>query len=43
LNKPPQILLTTIAKLQADQMMEKSWVLEYLSKVSAEYLGIQAF
>jgi nucleoside phosphorylase len=37
LNKPPQILLTAIAKLQADQMMETSWIPKLLSKMTATY------
>ena len=36
LNKPPQILLTAIAKLQADQIMTgKSRIPEYLSEMIA--------
>ncbi|KAN0087004.1 WD40-repeat-containing domain protein [Elaphomyces granulatus] len=42
LNKPPQILLTAIAKLQADQMMETSRIPELLSKMIATYPRMQA-
>ena len=43
LNKPPQILLTAIAKLQADQiMMQESRVPEYLSEMIAMHPGMQA-
>ena len=37
LNKPPHILLTAIAKLQADQMMETSRIPEFLSEMIATY------
>ncbi|KAN0077506.1 hypothetical protein V8E54_005810 [Elaphomyces granulatus] len=37
LNKPPQILLTAIAKLQADRMMETSRIPEFLSEMIATY------
>jgi nucleoside phosphorylase len=43
LNKPPQILLTAIAKLQADQiMMGKSRMPEYLSEMIAMHPVMQA-
>jgi nucleoside phosphorylase len=41
LNKPPQILLTAISKLQADQMMEASRIPEFLSKMIAIYPRMQ--
>jgi nucleoside phosphorylase len=37
LNRPPQILLTAIAKLQADQMLERSRIPGILSEVIAMY------
>ncbi|KAN0075950.1 hypothetical protein V8E54_007220 [Elaphomyces granulatus] len=37
LNKPPQILLTAIARLQADQMMETSRIPGFLSEMIATY------
>jgi nucleoside phosphorylase len=37
LNKPPQILLTAIARLQADQMMEPSRIPKFLSDMIATY------
>ena len=37
LNKPPQILLTAIARLQADHMVETSRIPEYLSEMIAAY------
>ncbi|KAN0073185.1 hypothetical protein V8E54_008405 [Elaphomyces granulatus] len=37
LNKPPQILLTAIAKLQADQMIEASRIPEFLAEMIAAY------
>src|SRR5467141_2274054 len=37
LNKPPQILLTAIARLQADQMMETSRIQESLSEMITTY------
>jgi nucleoside phosphorylase len=40
LNKPPRILLTAIAKLQADQMVKKSRVPEFLSEMIATNPGI---
>ena len=42
LNKPPQILLIAIAKLQADQILLESRVLEYLSEMIAMHPGMQA-
>ena len=43
LNKPPQILLTAMAKLQADQiMMGKSRIPEYLSEMIAMHPVMQA-
>ncbi|KAN0086979.1 hypothetical protein V8E54_000667 [Elaphomyces granulatus] len=42
LNKPPQILLTAIAKLQADQMIETSRIPEFLSKMIATYPRMRA-
>ncbi|KAN0085554.1 Quinonprotein alcohol dehydrogenase-like superfamily [Elaphomyces granulatus] len=42
LNKPPQILLTAIARLQADQMMETSRIPEFLSEMIAKYPGMRA-
>jgi hypothetical protein len=42
LNKPPQILLTAIARLQADQMMETSRIPEYLSEMIATYPRMRA-
>ncbi|KAN0073083.1 hypothetical protein V8E54_009197 [Elaphomyces granulatus] len=42
LNKPPQILLTAIAKLQADQMMETSRIPEFLSEMIATYPKMRA-
>ncbi|KAN0070407.1 hypothetical protein V8E54_011276 [Elaphomyces granulatus] len=41
LNKPPQILLTAIARLQADQMMESSRVPEFLSQMVSTYPRMQ--
>ena len=37
LNRPPQILLTAIARLQADQMMKTSRIPEFLSEMKATY------
>ena len=42
LNKPPQILSIAIAKLQADQILLESRVLEYLSEMIAMHPGMQA-
>ena len=42
LNKPPQILLTAIARLQADQMMKISRIPEFLSEMIATYPGMRA-
>jgi nucleoside phosphorylase len=42
LNKPPQILLTAIARLQADQMMEPSRIPEFLSDMIATYPRMRA-
>ena len=42
LNRPPQILLTAIARLQADQMMETSRIPEFLSEMIATYPRMQA-
>src|SRR5467141_146475 len=41
LNKPPQILLTAIARLQADQMMETSRIPDFLSEMIATYPGMR--
>ncbi|KAN0080626.1 wd-repeat protein [Elaphomyces granulatus] len=41
LNKPPQILLTAIARLQADQMMETSRIPEFLSRMIVTYPRMQ--
>src|ERR1700727_1918001 len=41
LNKPPQILLTAIARLQADQMMETSRIPEFLAEMIAMYPGMR--
>ena len=35
LNRPPQILLTAIARLQVDHMMEKSRIPTFLSEMTA--------
>src|ERR1700722_13678740 len=37
LNRPPQILLTAIARLQADEMMKTSRIPEFLSEMKATY------
>ena len=37
LNRPPQILLTAISRLQAEGMMEASRVPEFLSEMMAAY------
>jgi nucleoside phosphorylase len=37
LNKPPQILLTAISRLQADQIAETSRIPEYLSEMMARH------
>jgi nucleoside phosphorylase len=42
LNKPPQILLTAIARLQADQMIETSRIPEFLSEMMATHPGMSA-
>ncbi|KAN0085480.1 hypothetical protein V8E54_001947 [Elaphomyces granulatus] len=43
LNKPPQMLLTAIARLQADQMMtETSRIPEFLSEMIAKYPEMRA-
>jgi hypothetical protein len=42
LNKPPQILLTAIARLQADHMVETSRIPQYLSEMIAAYPRMQA-
>ncbi|KAN0075617.1 WD40-repeat-containing domain protein [Elaphomyces granulatus] len=42
LNKPPQILLTAIAKLQANQMVETSQIPELLSKMVATHPRMRA-
>jgi nucleoside phosphorylase len=42
LNKPPQILLTAIAKLEADQMVKGSRVPEYLSEMVAMHPRMEA-
>ncbi|KAN0087189.1 hypothetical protein V8E54_000877 [Elaphomyces granulatus] len=41
LNKPPQILLTAIARLQADQMMKISRIPEFLAEMIATYPGMR--
>ena len=41
LNKPPQVLLTAIAKLQADHMLEASRIPDLLSEVVAMYPQIR--
>ena len=41
LNRPPQILLTAIARLQADRMMEASRIPEFLSEMMATYPGMR--
>jgi nucleoside phosphorylase len=42
LNKPPQILLTAIAKLEADQMVKGSQVPQYLSEMVATHPKMEA-
>ncbi|KAN0075190.1 hypothetical protein V8E54_007801 [Elaphomyces granulatus] len=42
LNRPPQIFLTAIARLQADQMMKTSQIPEFLSVMKATYLEMRA-
>jgi nucleoside phosphorylase len=42
LNRPPQILLTAIARLQADQMIEPSRIPEFISDVVATYPRMRA-
>ena len=42
LNRPPQILLTAMARLQADQMMETSRIPEHLSEMIAAFPRMQA-
>src|ERR1700684_591547 len=42
LNRPPQILLTSIARLQADGMMEASRIPEFLSEMIATYPKMRA-
>ncbi|KAN0069077.1 hypothetical protein V8E54_012706 [Elaphomyces granulatus] len=41
LNKPPQMLLTAIARLQADQMMKISRIPEFLAEMIATYPGMR--
>jgi nucleoside phosphorylase len=42
LNRPPQILLTAIARLQVDHMMEKSRIPTFLSEMTAAYPKMSA-
>ena len=42
LNKPPQILLTAITRLQADQMVETSRIPKYLAEMIATYPRMRA-
>jgi nucleoside phosphorylase len=42
LNRPPQILLTAVARLQADQMMETSQIPKFLSEMTATYPRMSA-
>src|SRR3984957_10142028 len=42
LNRPPQVLLTAIARLQADQLMEPSQIPEFLSEMVARYPRMRA-
>jgi nucleoside phosphorylase len=42
LNKPPPILLTAIARLQADRMMETSQIPKFLSEMTATYPRMSA-
>ena len=42
LNRPPQILLTAIARLQADGMMKASLIPEFLSEMIATYPKMRA-
>ena len=42
LNSPPEILLTAIAKLQADHMIETSRISDFLSQMIATYPGMSA-
>src|SRR5467141_1505789 len=42
LNRPPQILLTAIARLQADQMIKPSRIPEFFSDVVATYPRMRA-
>jgi nucleoside phosphorylase len=42
LNRPPQILLTAIARLQADRMMETSRIPHFLSEMMVTYPRMQA-
>ena len=42
LNRPPQILLTAISRLQAEGMMETSGIPELLSEMIAAYPKMQA-
>ncbi|KAN0087273.1 hypothetical protein V8E54_000961 [Elaphomyces granulatus] len=42
LNRPPQILLTAIARLQADQMIEPSRIPEFIADVVATYPRMRA-
>ncbi|KAB8277916.1 nucleoside phosphorylase domain-containing protein [Aspergillus minisclerotigenes] len=43
LNKPPQALLTTVAKMQAEHMMRGDKILNYLSQMVAAYPRMQSF
>lgn len=43
LNKPPQTLLTTVAKTQAEHMMRSHQMLNYLSQMAAAYPQMQNF
>ena len=42
LNSPPQILLTAMARLQADHMIERSLVSDFVSQMIARYPGMRA-
>ncbi|OCL11665.1 Pfs domain protein [Glonium stellatum] len=43
LNKPPQVLLTAIAKLQANHMLDESQIPIYLSRITANPLKMSMF
>jgi nucleoside phosphorylase len=42
LNRPPQVLLTAISRLQADQIVEPSRIPEFLSEMMARYPRMRA-